>query len=165
MSRELDAKVAGAEGFEVVGLVPAYRDPERGGWCVGQWDDDLQPAFVQHCDCDIRDSLIIEGDEDSPWLAQSYKGHMLCCLEVVPFYSADLTDAWYLVEHMHKQGYWCQMRTPFGKGEESDGYWAGFTPYLTSGWNGIPDNWRCGDSMPQAICRAFLAAKEAECPT
>ena len=96
MDRELDGRVAEAEGFELIGLVPAYRDPENGRWCVGYGDGDMQPACIRHCDCDIRNDLILEGYEDDPWLAQSYKGHMLCCFDVVPFYSTDISIAWML---------------------------------------------------------------------
>lgn len=72
--------------------------------------------------------------------------------------SIHIPDAWDVTEDMHVRGYWCQMRTPFGTGEHDDGYWAGFTPHLTTGWNGKPDNWTQAQTLPLAICRAALLA-------
>lgn len=76
---------------------------------------------------------------------------------MLPHYSTDIADAWLVVEKMESCGWWCQMRTPF-EGENSDGYWAGFTPHSTTGWNGRPDHWTHADDMALAICRAALAA-------
>jgi len=156
MSRELDEQVAEALGLELTGWENAEPDPEMlGAWSVYPYGREKQPTYLKRCNCDLVDEYA-----DSCDLEPLGSGHIYWCLEVVPFYSTDLAVAWELIEHMHEQGYWCQMRTPFGKGEESDGYWCGFTPHLTTGFNGVPDDWRCGDLMPQAICRAFLAAKE-----
>jgi hypothetical protein len=77
-------------------------------------------------------------------------------------FSTDLAAAWQVVERMGKLGKWCQMRTPWGKGKDDDGYWAGFTSHLTTGWNGKPDHWTQADTLPLAICRASLKATEAK---
>ena len=75
--------------------------------------------------------------------------------------STDIAAAWQVVEWMCERGYWCEMRTPFGTGDHNDGYWCGFTPHLTSGWNGVPDDWTSAPTLPEAICLSFLAAMEA----
>lgn len=89
---------------------------------------------------------------DHPYLVD---GTPLCAQP--PHYSTDIAAAWLVVEAMEARGMWCQMRTPF-EGENSDGYWAGFTPHSTTGWNGKPDHWTQADDMALAICRASLAA-------
>ena len=159
--RELDVKVAEALGLELVGLVPAYRDPEGGGWCVGSRDDDMQPAYVRHCDCDIRNDLIIEGNEDDPWLAQSYKGHMLCCLDVVPFYKEDIAEAMMLFDWLAARGL---VRLCNGDGDSKD---CDFCP-TASIW---PEEKELqiahvtADMWSEVICKTFLTAKEIVCPT
>jgi hypothetical protein len=77
---------------------------------------------------------------------------------VVPHYSTDIAAAWQIVEMMERRGYWCQMRTPFQAGDGGDGFWAGFTPHGTSGWNGRPDHWTDATILPLAICLAALRA-------
>lgn len=78
----------------------------------------------------------------------------------VPYYSASLEAMWLVIDAMYQRGYWCQMRTPFQAGADGDGFWAGFTPHGTSGWNGKPDHWTRADDMPHAICLAALEAVE-----
>jgi hypothetical protein len=80
---------------------------------------------------------------------------------IIPTYSTDLVEAWQVVAALERRGYWCQMRTPFQAGDEGDGYWAGFTPHGTSGWNGRPDHWTSADTLPRAICLAALSVVEA----
>ena len=77
-----------------------------------------------------------------------------------PSFSSDIAAACDVIEGMEALGYWCQMRTPFGPiGSKSrDGYWAGFTPHLTTGWNGTPDHNTRDETLPLAICRAALKA-------
>lgn len=70
----------------------------------------------------------------------------------VPWFSRSIDAAWMIVEALEKRGLWCQMRTPF----DDDGYWAGFTPHNTTGWNGKPDHWTQAETMPLAICLAAL---------
>jgi len=83
-------------------------------------------------------------------------------LRDVPHYSTDIAASWKVVAAMEKRGYWCQMRTPFGTKAQNldDGYWCGFTPHGTSGWNGTPDHWTSASTLPHAICLAALAAME-----
>lgn len=73
-------------------------------------------------------------------------------------YSTTSEAALFVIGQMESRGYWCQMRTPFGPvGTVSyDGYWAGFTPHQTTGWNGKPDSWTNAHSLALAICRAAL---------
>lgn len=77
-------------------------------------------------------------------------------VDEVPHYSTDIRAAWEVIESMTKRGLWCEMRTPFGADDLDDGYWAGFTPYGTSGWNGIPDHWTSATTLAEAICLAAL---------
>lgn len=75
-----------------------------------------------------------------------------------PMYSTDIAAAWQVVEKMQERGMWAQLRTPFGKGKMDDGFWCGFTPMLTTGWNGRPDHNTSAAMMPLAICLAALKA-------
>lgn len=77
-----------------------------------------------------------------------------------PKYSSPtaIAAAWQVVEAMAQRGFWCQMRTPFQAGEDGDGYWAGFTPHGTTGWNGKPDHWTQSEALTSAICLAALKA-------
>ena len=73
-----------------------------------------------------------------------------------------------VLERMRELGWWCQMRTPFGGvelgdvGEADSGpqgwYCAGFTPLLTTGFNGRPDHQAHAPTLPEAV---FLAACKA----
>jgi|SRR3990167_2953537 len=72
-------------------------------------------------------------------------------------FSTAIVLAWRVVEHIcQTKKMWCEMRTPFGEGQHNDGYWCGFTPHLTTGWNGRPDGNTQGSTLPIAICRAAL---------
>lgn len=71
-------------------------------------------------------------------------------------FSTNISDAMYLTWLMEQRGFWCQMRTPFGIGKDDDGYWAGFTPHQTTGWNERPDHNTSAPTLPLAICRAAL---------
>jgi hypothetical protein len=98
--------------------------------------------------------------EESEWLyfipsGKPRRTHMIDA-KPVPRFSRDIAAAWQVVERMHKQGFWCQMRTPFEADDASD-FWAGFTPHSTTGWNGRPDYWTQATTMPHAICLAALA--------
>lgn len=79
-------------------------------------------------------------------------------LDGLPYYSTKIAAAWEVVEELHECGYWLQLRSPFGTGEANDGYWAGFTPHLMTGWNGWLGNWIQAQTAPIAICRAALLA-------
>ena len=87
------------------------------------------------------------------------KGRMLsfCNCPEMPHRSTDLNAAKPIIDKLAELGYWAELRTPFGKDEYNDGYWCGFTPHLTTGWNGIPDHWTQAETMPEAICIAGLA--------
>ena len=168
MSRELDVKMAEALGLDVLGYELAHPDPECGDWCVGEWEgrDEQQPVYVRHCDCDIRNDLILEGYEDDPWLAQSHEGHMLCCLDVVPFYSTDIATAWGLVEKMVAEG-GCPALV-----FDDNGHWA----LAGGGWQTVPmgenpedvmttfiiEASKWADSASEAICKEFLATYEED---
>ncbi len=80
--------------------------------------------------------------------------------QVLPHFSTDITAAWLVVQALEKRGFWCEMRTPFSEPFKRDGYWAGFTPHGTSGWNGCPDHWTDAATLPLAICLAALKAIE-----
>jgi len=80
-------------------------------------------------------------------------------------YSEDISAAWEVVERLDALGYWFQGRTRFdNEGEHDDGCWAGFTPHLTTGWNGQPDHYTNAPSMPHAICLAALKAVGIDIP-
>jgi len=75
------------------------------------------------------------------------------------YYTRDITAVWEVVQELGRKGYWCQIRTPFG--DDDNGYWCGFTPHLTSGWNGTPDHWVTEATLPLAICHsAYLLQEE-----
>lgn len=91
---------------------------------------------------------------DEKWRAgASYPHHL-----VIPLYSVSLEAMWLVIDEMYRRGFWCQMRTPFQAGADGDGFWAGFTPHGTTGWNGKPDHWTSAETMPHAICLAALKA-------
>lgn len=79
-------------------------------------------------------------------------------VENIPSYSASIYFALEVQAEMHRRGYWMSLRSSFDKdgGKFYDGWFCGFTPHLTSGWNGAPDNSTQGDTAPLAICRAAL---------
>ena len=54
-------------------------------------------------------------------------------------------------------GFWLELKSPFFPGQP---YFAGFTPHNTTGWNGVPDNKRAGDTGPAAIFEAAYATLE-----
>ena len=89
--------------------------------------------------------VVIPGD--------SIGGSNMVMGRVAQSHESNIKAAFEAVHFMIQKGYWCQMRTPFNNG---DGFWCGFTPHNTSGWNGTPDHWTCADNLPTAICRAFL---------
>lgn len=75
----------------------------------------------------------------------------------VPYFKTDIAAAWSLVERMNKTHH-CLIKTPFMPGEL---YFCGFTPHGVTGWNGVPDIYEPGETMPLAICSAFLAVARA----
>ena len=72
----------------------------------------------------------------------------------IPKFTLHISVAFQLVHKMHDRGYWAQMRSPFGTGENNDGWWCGFTPHQSTGWNGRPDHWTSAPTLPLAICQA-----------
>lgn len=60
-----------------------------------------------------------------------------------------------------KGRYWCEMKMNF---DPNDPYpcRAGFTPALTTGWNGIPDYYAEARMMPMAVALAALAIETVE---
>ena len=83
----------------------------------------------------------------------------------LPHFSTNISAAWEVVERLDALGYWFQGRTRFdNEGEHDDGCWAGFTPHLTTGWNGQPDHYTNAPSMPHAICLAALKAVGIDIP-
>lgn len=78
-----------------------------------------------------------------------------------PWFESSIEAAFQVVEKMRERGYWCEMRNDFTKAARAD-CWAGFTPLGVTGWNGVPDNWTCADTLPLAICRAALKAARAK---
>jgi len=139
MSRELDDRVAKALGYEVMGWEPSRPDPEAPTWYVWSWADEKHPVYLAHCICDIVD----EWDEEEILSCGHYAG----CLEVVPFYSTDIAAAWELVEMAAGRGWVVtvrQMRR--GKAKVRIGL-----PFSAE-----------ASTAPEAICKAFLAWKEAQ---
>jgi hypothetical protein len=63
-----------------------------------------------------------------------------------------------LLTYQQDRGYWAQIRTPFVTG---DLYWAGFTPLGATGWNGVPDYYASGPTLPLAVCYAALLSTRA----
>jgi hypothetical protein len=76
----------------------------------------------------------------------------------VPRYSTDGTAMLALWAEMQKRGWWGQVRTPFDDDEKV--YWAGFTQWGFTGWNGRPDYPASGETAPEAVALAALAALE-----
>ena len=69
-------------------------------------------------------------------------------------YSASWDWAILVQAEMHKRGYWMYLRSAFGA--DNDGWWCGFAPLLTTGWNGRPDHQTTAETGPLAICRSAL---------
>ena len=107
---------------------------------------------------DARVATRVMGTEIPAWLEVPDGLDTMTSLEIVPLYSTSIVAAWSIVDAMERRGYWCEMRTPFMEPGGDDGYWAGFTPHSTSGWNGRPDHWTQAESLPFAICLAALKA-------
>lgn len=72
-------------------------------------------------------------------------------------FSTKIADAWSLVERMEKTHH-ARLKTPFFPGEP---YFCGVTPHGVTGWNGRPDVYEPGETMPLAICRCFLELARA----
>ncbi len=103
-------------------------------------------------------------------VVRDWEGAIYYCLDVdradalrhaAPGYSTDIAATWKVIEAMANlkpYGAWCQIRSPWGKPENDidNLYWVGFTPHLTTGWNGIPDCLASAPIAPLAICRASL---------
>lgn len=101
-----------------------------------------------------RHGLHKDGDIEYHW---GYPlGH-----DVAPYYSTNIAAAWEVVEKLYADGYWAELQTPWNEpgGEANQGHSCGFTPFLTTGWNGVPDHWTPAPTMPLAICLAALKAK------
>ena len=88
--------------------------------------------------------------------------YLTLVLDPLPLYSTSIADAWSIVDAMERRGFWCEMRTPFMEPGGDDGYWTGFTPHGTSGWNGRPDHWTRAESLPLAVCLAALKVCDVE---
>ncbi len=67
-------------------------------------------------------------------------------------YSTDIADADKLLKFAEKTHH-ARMTTPFNLGDK---YLCGFTPLGVTGWNGKPDIVSDGESLPQAITKAFI---------
>ena len=78
---------------------------------------------------------------------------------VIPDYPHDIAAAWELVQVAAERGLWVRVLGPFFKGQP---YWAGFSPHMTTGWNGRMDYEEEGDTAPLAITRAFVLAMSTE---
>lgn len=119
----------------------------------------------------VKTGIVVEGNPspyrflaDPAWVAglgwyvvAADMAQRIVYQDSTPKYSTDIAAAFAVVMAMEARGYWCQMRTPFMP-PQGDGYWAGFTPHATTGWNGTPDHWTSAETLPLAICRAALAA-------
>ena len=80
-------------------------------------------------------------------------------MPIVPRFSTDPALLFSVQAEMHRRGFWMQLRSPFG----TDGQWScGFTPHLTTGWNGRPDYSAQADTPALAVCRAALLAVQAQ---
>lgn len=115
------------------------------GWrmCLGTGEDGASWMTMES-----PDGETMEARKGSHWNYRDF--------DTLPHYSTDHNLAFQVVEVMERRGYWCQMRTPFMEPGRQDGYWCGFTPHGTSGWNGTPDHWTSAPTLAEAICRAAL---------
>lgn len=156
MSRELDEQVAEVMGFELMGWENAEPDPEiPGEWSVYPFGREKQPTYLKRCNCDLIDECA-----DSCDLEPLACGHIHWCLEVVPFYSEDIAAAWIVFQYAYKHGVHMHIFTE-GEGEFSV---SARVPYCDCG-NTEELGYelvRSIDKIPEAICRAFLAAKETQ---
>jgi hypothetical protein len=78
--RELDVKIAQLLGLEILGEAQCYIMPDAGYQvvaCDGSGNA-MQPVYLNNCFCDDP----LEGEA-------RVLGHLISCLEVVPFYSSD----------------------------------------------------------------------------
>lgn len=72
-----------------------------------------------------------------------------------------IAQAMMVAERINELGYWMKLTSPFFEDEEI--WYAGFTPKLTTGWNGRPDHAGSADTPALAIClaaKAWLEARE-----
>ena len=153
MPRELDAQVAVALNLDVVGVGWACPDPEVLDWwhptSDGHSGMEMHPLFVAHCMCEL-----LANEEPDEWTPDKMLGHYPGCLEVVAFYSEGIAAAWPVVEWMNREKKWIV---------KVESYWDGAASIAVSTDKGTPTYWRdlaSGDAVtvPEAICRAFLAA-------
>ena len=98
-----------------------------------------------------------EDDIDSRLFVAS--DHLFRPMPIVPAFSTDVQAALMIQAEMHRRGFWMELRSSFDRdgGKHYDGWWGGFTPHLTTGWNGRPDHSTQGATAAAAICLAALA--------
>lgn len=82
-------------------------------------------------------------------------------------WSQHMERAMEVVHYMDSLGFWAGMQSPFcseayvkemaAKRADTKRSWTcGFTPHMTSGWNGSPDYYTQAETLPLAICRSAL---------
>lgn len=69
--------------------------------------------------------------------------------------STNIAAAMEVVERLSMTHHW-RLCTPFMPGAK---FFAGLTEHGIAGWNGTPDNYAPGDSLPHAICRAAILSR------
>jgi len=77
-------------------------------------------------------------------------------MPIVPRYSTELRAAFEVQAELERRGFWMQLRSTFGLGQYADGWWCGFTPHLTTGFNGRPDYSAQAATPAHALCLAAL---------
>jgi len=122
------------------------------GVLEGRFGYDWRPALAH-----TEEVLLPNPDGDVPgleYLTINKDGSITW--QPVHHFSFSIMLAWTVVDEMivrHKM--WAQIRTPFSP---NDGYWCGFTPQHTTGWNGVPDMYTQAHDVSHAICRAAVKA-------
>src|SRR4051812_2202788 len=94
--RELDAAVAReGMGVDVGGIASAWRPDGPWGLCP-PGNGEERPVHVRQCYCGT-----MHDDSDFHRLMYGFErlgGHLPCCLDVVPCYSAEVESAWQAME-------------------------------------------------------------------
>lgn len=92
-----------------------------------------------------------EIDVDSKHFYSSRDGYSM---PIVPHYSTNTQAAFEVQSELERRGFWMQLRSPF---DTADSQWScGFTPHLTTGFNGRPDYSARAVTPAHALCLAAL---------
>jgi hypothetical protein len=150
MGRELDRKIAEAQGY-TVHMLHCWHDPENGNLLIehnqkdptGNYYAGMHPCYIAGCICSFVEPL----PEDS-----IVNGHFIGCYDVVPRYSTRIQDAWELNEEGWEWVF-----------QESGGCLTVAISIPGQVWQSIVRvNWQdYAETYALARSRAYLKAKEA----